>query len=424
MYIKKIVFIGIYLACYSPVLNAQLPYDSISQTYVEKTIRYLASDKLGGRVNFTKEQLEVTEFLSEQFTQFGLNPFPGMRNFLIPYHIQENKKEERLEWNDRKIPDSLFLFMPSSLVPKSVKLDDFTVLKTEYPLADSLLYFNWRKPGKVLLWISLPGTMSFSDATKNILFPMGMPSEDLLMVAAKEEPVDLKFSIRAGKFTNKLFNVVGILPGDSLPGEAILFSAHYDHVAEDIHGERGGTFNGANDNASGTTAVLALAKYFAARRDNRRTILFCLFSGEELGLLGSTAFVKTMNTASVKAVINIEMIGRHNRTGKNAFMVTGAHRSDLADILGRNLKGERVKLIKLMADPMELFFRSDNYPFYQQGIPAHTLMSSDDDEPCYHKPCDDDKRIDMENMTIVIRAIAKSAESLINGNDTPVLKKK
>ena len=94
------------------------------------------------------------------------------------------------------------------------------------------------------------------------------------------------------------YNIVGMLPGKSKPGELILFSAHYDHEGVFDRGKKKDSIlNGANDNASGTTALLMLAKYFAQKNDNERTILFCAFAGEELGLLGSKDFVNHVDPA-------------------------------------------------------------------------------------------------------------------------------
>ena len=246
-----------------------------------------------------------------------------------------------------------------------------------------------------------------------------MPASDILLVVARDEPKQMKLSIDQDNNHSLLYNVVGVLVGDSLPEEAIIFSAHYDHINVGTMGQKGEIFNGANDDASGTTAVLALAQYFSQQRANRRTLIFCLFAGEELGLFGSTAFVNWIVPENIKAVLNIEMIGHTNASGDNSALFTGADLSNLFQILNKNLKAEKFRLRKLNADPMMLFQRSDNYPFALQGIPAHTFFCSDDKDPCYHQPCDDANRIDFNNMTDVIRAIAKSARSLINGTDTP-----
>lgn len=114
--------------------------------------------------------------------------------------------------------------------------------------------------------------------------------------------------------------------------------------------------------------MLALAAYFAARNDNERTIIFCAFSGEELGLWGSTFFAPYLIAEKVIAVINIEMIGRTS-VGKNTFFITGARYSDIGKIIQKALEGKAT--IRREPDSRkQLFKRSDNLPFALQGIPA------------------------------------------------------
>lgn len=396
--------------------------DSINKESITKNITYLASGELKGRVNYTKEQLIAAEFLSKEFTSYGLDPFPGQTNFYIPFRTSWEKKSDggELFLNGKKVEDSLFIFIQHRLMVSTKTVSDFMVLHAVPPLAENLLYNNWEnEQDDILIWIQLPEGVSFSEALSDVHLPNGVPASDILIVASQEEPKEIKFTGNKKLLNSELYNIVGMLPGRSLPEEVIIFSAHYDHIDQGVHGEKEGTYFGANDNASGTSAVLALAKYFAMRNDNNRTLVFCLFAGEELGLHGSRSFVNMIKPSTVKAVINIEMIGMTNATGKNAFMVTGSHLSDLTKILRQNLKGEKVKVLDLRSDPKFLFQRSDNFPFAEEGIPAHTIMCSDDNEPCYHKPCDDVKRIDLDNMTKIIQAIAKSCTTVISGKDTP-----
>lgn len=396
--------------------------DSINKEYITEAISYLASDKLRGRVNHSKEQLEAAEFLNKEFAGFGLQLFPGYTDHYIPFRTSWGRKSDggELFLDGKKIDDSLFIFIKHKLIVSEKKLSDFMMLMAEPPLASTLLYNSWENfQSNILIWIPLPDGLSFSEAIQNVILPVEVPASDILIVASKEEPKELKFTGNKKILGSVLYNIVGLIPGKSLPDEFIIFSAHYDHIDHGLNGEFNGIYNGANDNASGTTAVLALAKYFAMRNDNERTLLFCLFAGEELGLLGSKSFVEMIKPDHVKAMINIEMIGMTNATGKNTFMTTGSYYSNLTEILRSNLKGEIVKVIDHRSDPNYLFQRSDNYPFAMKGVPAHSIMCSDDKEPCYHKPCDDVKRIDMENMTRIIQAIAQSCVSIINGKDTP-----
>lgn len=221
-----------------------------------------------------------------------------------------------------------------------------------------------------------------------------------------------------------LNNLIGVIPGRSKPDEWVLITAHYDHVGTE--GKRRDTiFNGANDNASGTTAVLMLAEYFAHARNNERTLVFCCFAGEELGLVGSTAFAKLIDTAKVKAMVNIEMIGRFQVPYGNSAFVTGDGFSNLFSILKQSLQGTGYHLY---SDPQEnedkeaaarLFYRSDNLPFVYRGIPAHTIMSSTDLDEHYHQKSDELKFIELDHMTRVIRTIAYSLGSLADGTATP-----
>lgn len=210
-----------------------------------------------------------------------------------------------------------------------------------------------------------------------------------------------------------LQNVVGVLEWRSRPGELVIFSAHYDHVGR----EGTSIYHGANDNASGTTALLLLAQYYARRNDNERTLVFCAFSGEERGLLGSQSLAQTINAEQVTALLNIEMVGIP-QFGRKTLMVTGPYESDMARIMERNLKG-KFHITGDQAPARNLFARSDNYPFALLGIPAHSVMGSDDQDDCYHQVCDTASRIDFSYLISTAAAIAQSMQSIISGKDTP-----
>jgi hypothetical protein len=211
---------------------------------------------------------------------------------------------------------------------------------------------------------------------------------------------------------NSLFNVVGIINGRSKPQEAIIISAHYDHM-----GEVKEIYNGANDNASGVAALLALVEYYSSQKTNERTIIFCAFAGEELGLYGSSDFADLVEPKSIVAVLNMDMIGVP-AYGKNKLFITGASYSDMETIFRKNLQGEKIKIIKDHSSN-DLFRRSDNYPFAKLGIPAHTIMTCDDDTyRCYHQPCDDTRNIDFKNLAVITRSIAIGLSSIVNGVDT------
>jgi hypothetical protein len=215
-----------------------------------------------------------------------------------------------------------------------------------------------------------------------------------------------------------LRNVVGMLKGKSRPTEIVIISAHYDHIGLEKGNKKDSILNGANDNASGTAAVLELARYFAQRGDNERTLLFCAFGGEELGLLGSQLVAKMLKPENVVAQVNIEMIGMP-QYGKNRFCITGTAYSDLARFVDGKIKGSVTKRVSEAMEEKKLFYRSDNYPFAAKGVPAHTFMSSDDDERCYHQACDEASRLDYAHMQNLVKALASVLVPIARGEFTP-----
>lgn len=217
----------------------------------------------------------------------------------------------------------------------------------------------------------------------------------------------------------KANNVIGILPGKSKPNEFVIFSAHYDHLGLAKEGVDK-IFNGANDDASGTTAVIMLANYFKKLNQNERSIIFVAFTGEETGGFGSKFFSENMNPDSVVAMFNIEMIGTQSKWGKNSTYITGYEKSDFGAILKKNLKGSDFSFNPDPYPTEQLFYRSDNARLAAQGVPAHTISTSKMDiEPTYHQLNDDIASIDFENMTKIIESIAVSSVSIVNGQDTP-----
>ena len=224
-----------------------------------------------------------------------------------------------------------------------------------------------------------------------------------------------------GKAVN---NVIGILPGKSKPNEYVIFSAHYDHLGMEKEGIDK-IYNGANDDASGTTAVIALAKYFKELDKNERTIIFVAFTGEEIGGFGSKFFSAKMDPSKVVAMFNIEMIGTESKWGKNSAYITSFEKTDFGTILQKNLKGTTFNFYQDPYPEQQLFYRSDNARLAAQGVPAHTISTSKMDvELNYHKLSDEVSTLDLDNMTEIIKAIAISSQSIISGEDTPSRVKK
>ena len=218
----------------------------------------------------------------------------------------------------------------------------------------------------------------------------------------------------------KLFNVIGFLEGNEKKDEIVVISAHYDHLGMKSTGSGDLIFNGANDNATGVAAVLALAEYFKSKNNNSRSILFIAFTAEEMGLVGSNYFGKTISPESIVAGINIEMIGKESPFGPNTAWLTGFQRSNFGKIIQKNLSSSEFKIYPDPFISYRLFFRSDNASFARLGIPAHTFSTSPMDKDLdYHKVTDEASTLNMKTITQTIKAIAIGTKSIIAGEDTP-----
>jgi len=214
-------------------------------------------------------------------------------------------------------------------------------------------------------------------------------------------------------------NIIGVLEGKSKKDEYVIISAHYDHLGMKKSGEGDLIYNGANDDASGVTGVLALAAYFK-KVGHERTIVFAAFTAEEMGLIGSTYFGKEIDAAKFVAGINLEMIGKTPSFGPNTAWLTGFERSDFGKIIQKNLEGSGYQLFPDPYKNFNLFFRSDNASLARLGVPSHTFSTTPIDiDPDYHQVSDEAETLNITVITQTIQAVAIGTESIINGEDTP-----
>jgi hypothetical protein len=217
--------------------------------------------------------------------------------------------------------------------------------------------------------------------------------------------------------------VIGILRGsDSTLGkEAVLLSAHLDHlgIGREVNGDK--IYNGADDDASGVTAVLELAEALAAGPRPKRTVVFALFGSEEIGGYGARYFQEhpPVPLESFVANLEFEMIGRPDKAvAAHKLWLTGYERSNL----GAELAAHGARLV---ADPhpdQHFFQRSDNYVLARRGIIAHTVSSYGLHND-YHQPSDDLAHIDFAHMTEAIASMVEPVKWLVNSDFKPAWNK-
>ncbi|HUE76555.1 MAG TPA: M20/M25/M40 family metallo-hydrolase [Longimicrobiales bacterium] len=218
-------------------------------------------------------------------------------------------------------------------------------------------------------------------------------------------------------------NVVALLRGSDpgLRDTYVVLSAHFDHVGVGNPDETGDSiYNGADDNASGTAAILEMAEAFAALPEPpARSVVFLAVSGEEHGLLGSMAWVEdpTVDIDNVVANVNLDMVGRN---APDTVIGIGQEYSDLEDVL-RDITAAHPELgLNVIRDPKpeeRFFFRSDQLAFIQKGIPA--VFFNTDDHEDYHEPSDEPARIDADKAARVARLAFYLAYAIATNPEAP-----
>lgn len=218
----------------------------------------------------------------------------------------------------------------------------------------------------------------------------------------------------------KLKNVIGVLPGKKEPKEIVVISAHYDHigVVPSINGDS--IANGADDNASGVAAMIQLAKLYTEKNNNERTLVFVAFTGEELGLWGSKYFADCIDPLNIVAMLNLEMIGKQSKFGQNTAYLTGFKYTNLGRIMQRKLKSTRFFIHPDPYPSEQLFFRSDNKPLAEKGVPAHTLSTVQiNADRTYHTVADEVKFLDVDHIASIIKLTMIGISGIVSGEDTP-----
>lgn len=224
---------------------------------------------------------------------------------------------------------------------------------------------------------------------------------------------------------NTGYNLIGFLEGSDpvLKNEFIILAAHYDHIGirKVINGDS--IANGANDNASGTVGVLELAKHFSKINDNKRSLLFVLFSAEEKGLLGSKHIAEKLNSEGMNlyAMVNFEMIGVPLQDKNYMAYVTGFEGSNLAEKFNE-YSNSRILGFLPRANEYKLFERSDNYPFFQEfNVPAQTISTFDfTNYDYYHHVSDEAEKMDFSYIAHLIQSVIPGLYKMANTSEKEI----
>jgi hypothetical protein len=394
----------------------------IRQDEVTRIERILSADSLQGRQVFTPGIEKAADFVSRQFKAAGLQPLPGSQDFRQPFVMVKTRLTEIKASLDGQLLDSSRIVVFSASPELTItQADHYRKIRIKKDDDFTAVFFNYLESDQNCLILVDTSFSKRFVRLSHFHAPQFEGAGNRIFVLTAADPEQYGIRFRQDLSRQHLANLVGMLPGKSRKQEYVIFSAHYDHLGTGKPDARGDSvFNGANDDASGTTAVITLANYFSRLHDNQRTLIFAAFTAEEIGEFGSAYFSKQFDPGRVVAMFNIEMIGTESKWGRHSAYITGYDKTDMGSILQRNLQNSPFHFYPDPYPDQQLFLRSDNATLARLGVPAHTISTSKmDSEPYYHTRGDEFETLDMENMTEIIRAIALSARSIISGEDTP-----
>ena len=416
---------------------------TVKPEWVSAHETFLASDVLQGRGSGTRDEAIAAAYIAAQFQSYGLKPAPGMAGYVQSAVIPQRRLDgpASLSWGEGKTAAELTLFLTTGQ-PASGRLvvassDDPGTLKAQE--GDVLLASG---PAPAMAWSTAADKAGVklvilreSEGTRSLYNGMGGEPHLLGINPAKPHVRPALLSVPPALFDQLVsvkgqtlsfappvvidaplttHNAIGYLPGSDPKAGTLLFTAHLDHLGV----KRNGTvMHGANDDASGTVAVLELARALASGQQPKRSILFVCYGAEELGMLGAQYFSEHPPVPLNQIIANLEfeMIGAQDpKLPEKTLMMTGFDRSDFGEALRR--QGFRVT-----ADPYpekQFFQRSDNYQLALTGIVAHTV-SGWAVTPTYHDASDDLAHIDLPFMTAVIQSLIEPARWLANTGFVP-----
>jgi hypothetical protein len=453
-----------------PLVPAQVRKRPVTRTttgpILERNIRaelnFLASDAMQGRGSGTNYERVAAEYIGSQFRQFGLEPggdadAAGAKGFVQRVVLESSKFTEAPAFTVTSGSDThkwqfgrdfLVSFLRAPRISGELQVIEASetpakgavvvVKMQEYPHRDQQRDVMLKSMANGAVAAVMPETevqrkaREAGDAKLPTLPARvsgdGNAERQFCVTTLPKEVIDKLSALPAGargefggpvqqSDAGTTWNAIGVLRGTDPSGEAIMLSAHLDHlgVNESLTGDT--IFNGADDDASGCVAVLEMARVLAAGRKPRRTIYFICFGSEERGGYGARHFISNSPVPLDKIVadFNFEMLGRPDpKVPPGSLWLTGYERSTL----GPELVKQGAALV---ADPhpeQNFFQRSDNYTLAVRGVVAHTV-SSFNLHSDYHRPSDDVSKIDFAFMTRSINSLVRPIQWLANTRVRP-----
>lgn len=430
-----------------PAVSQKAPAPAACARCIRADMDFLASDAMQGRGSGTHDELVAATYVGSELQRAGIDPAGDNGGYVqtatIVNHIAAappvlsftaNGSETR--WTHGVEIVVIGMSSPTVSGPLQ-KLKAFTdpiqkgAVVLAPPGASTRNMGGAMQAGAAAVLVSVsPQIESHWGEMARRLPPVGssamgansltaLNQEAAAALANVPEGTTITITAQVSEKTQQTWNALGILHGSDpqLREQVVLLSAHLDHlgIGQPVEGDN--IYNGADDDASGTTAVLEMARVLGAGPKPKRTVVFALFGSEETGGLGSHWFLDhpPVPLANIVANLEFEMIGRADPAVKpDELWLTGWDRSNLGPALAQHGA-------KLVGDPhpAENFFqRSDNIVLARKGVVAQTV-SSFGLHPQYHRPSDDLAHIDWDHMTAAIGSMIAPVQWLVNSNFKP-----
>lgn len=427
----------------SSVLNDAI--SNISEQKIRSTISFLASDELGGRDTPSPELTIASAFVASRFLGAGLEGGGEDGSFYQYAEVatQQFSTNVTLLVGEQSVEHFGLLSgsdenLDISGVPTNYESDanvDNKIVVMEAPdVADRRAEAEFRRElgkvsraAQVVLLQVAPDHPFVSQAARKqrptLVSTRRTPMGTVLLVPKMENSPKVHLKIPknvAGKA--EVRNVIGVLKGSDPESsqEAVIYSAHLDHIGK-TSGEGDVVFNGADDDATGVTAVIALADAFGSlKTPPKRTVIFMTFWGEEKGLLGSRHYAKnpTWPLDKIVANVNLEMLGRPEGGAYHKCWMTGWQKSNLGELMRSEASKVGVEIFEHPRFSAMLYGASDNASFVREGVIAHSFSAGSLHED-YHQLGDHWQKLELGHMTKVIQGIFVGSYPIANGALTP-----
>ncbi len=423
---KSFYLILLTLTCTAGFAQQINKADKIMQANLKATINYLADDKLEGRRTGTAGEKLAYEYIQQQLKNAGLAPFNTGNNYVQPFPVNEGRaimEGTSLQINDTvlKLNDEYFplaysgktyntTYTKAMYAQHSIKeITDANAGNPHFDLYDAVYKMakeDEQKGSAAVFFISSTAVKSelifdAKDKTPSLLIPVICITTNNENLLKERQTVRCEINIAAKEKTGH--NIISYINNNA--ASTIILGAHYDHLGygEDHNSLYSGStpmvHNGADDNASGTAALIEIGRWLKKSSYKKYNYLFINFSGEELGLFGSKYFTEHagLDLKTVNYMINMDMIGRLNDSTHG--LTIGGYGTSPAWGKLINTKDNyfKINIDSSGSGP------SDHTSFYRKDIPVLFFFTGSHKD--YHKPSDDADKINYTGELQVIHYI-------------------